>query len=176
MTQGINVSIKRGANNAHAILAIIFWLVLGIVAHIMFDNIFFIIGGIAIGVVRLFVINDKYAWQVATLDEIQYVKSLLLSEKDNNKILEIGRNVEELRTILRGLENQLSYSAKPNKIPENTDKQVNINDSDDASYMQINLNGRLFAMKGGKLYCPKCHSFVDSDTQTMCSNCGYSFM
>ncbi|MCR4630606.1 MAG: hypothetical protein K5786_03145, partial [Treponema sp.] len=35
------------------------------------------VAGILIGIVRLFVINDKYAWQVATLEEIEKIQKTL---------------------------------------------------------------------------------------------------
>ena len=183
MTERINVATKTLFNRIRAVIGLVFWIVVGIIIYLwLSDRYYFdfawvgIVGGIVIGIIRLFVINDKYAWQVATLEEIQSLKSLLSSEKEKNKIDEVGRKVDDLRFMLREIESQLSYSKKPKKVTGNTDKQEDNTDSDDASYIQTNRNGRFFAMKDGKLYCPKCHSFVDSDTQTMCSNCGYSFM
>jgi hypothetical protein len=172
LTEGINVGVKTGFNRFHAVLAFLFWLGVGIFAHVKFDSMLFVLAGIVIGIVRLFIINDKYAWQVATLEEIQYVKSLLLEEKEYKKIIELGKTMDEIKSMLRALEEHISYFPRKEGVIMN-DKNQN---SEEASYMQINRNGRSFVMKGGKLYCPKCHSFVDSDTQTMCSNCGHSFV
>lgn len=172
LTEGINVGVKTGFNRFHAILAFLFWLGVGIFVHVRFDNILFVVAGILIGIVRLFLINDKYAWQVATLEEIRYVKSLLSDEKEYKKIIEVGKNIDEVKSMLREVEEQMSYFPRKEDVIKN-DKNQN---TDDASYMQVNRNGRSFVMKGGKLYCPKCHFFVDSDSQTMCSNCGHSFV
>lgn len=46
---------------------------------------------------------------------------------------------------------------------------------EDDLYSVAYVNGRTFAMKEGKYYCPKCHTRVDSETSSCCSNCGESF-
>lgn len=115
----------------------------------------FVLAGIVIGIVRLIIINAKYAWQVATLEELQYVKSLLLEEKEYKKIIELGKGLDEIKTISRGIEEHISFFPRKEGIITNDNNQ----NSNDAPYMQINRNGRAFVMRGGKLYCPKCHFF-----------------
>ena len=84
MTEKINVKFKTAMNRLHAVLAFLFWLALGIVAgklvsEIVYEDVSAIcaVAGILIGIVRLFVINDKYAWQVATLEEIEKIQKTL---------------------------------------------------------------------------------------------------
>ena len=83
MTEKINVKFKTAMNRLHAVLAFLFWLALGIVAgklvsEIVYEDVSAIcaVAGILIGIVRLFVINDKYAWQVATLEEIEKIQTM----------------------------------------------------------------------------------------------------
>ena len=84
MTEKINVKFKTAMNRLHAVLAFLFWVALGIVAgklvsEIVYEDVSAIcaVAGILIGIVRLFVINDKYAWQVATLEEIEKIQKTL---------------------------------------------------------------------------------------------------
>ncbi len=132
MTEKINVTVRKGLNRAHAAIAFIFWLGLGIFLgmrglgeKILFwmDSglslfVCFLCGGL-IGIVRTVIINDKYAWQVATLEEIQDVRALLESEKDYNKINEVSNNVSNLNNKIDELvknmhgDNQLLNKTKP---------------------------------------------------------------
>ena len=84
MTEKINVKFKTAMNRLHAVLAFLFWVALGIVAgKLVSENVYedvnaiCAVAGILIGIVRLFVINDKYAWQVATLEEIEKIQKTL---------------------------------------------------------------------------------------------------
>ncbi len=84
MTEKINVKFRTAMNRLHAVLAFLFWIALGIVAgklvsEIVYEDVSAIcaVAGILIGIVRLFVINDKYAWQVATLEEIEKIQKTL---------------------------------------------------------------------------------------------------
>ncbi len=92
MTERINVSAKTTINRIHAVSALLLWIIIGIVVFkLMSDSYFFddfawigIIGGIIIGIIRLFIINDKYAWQVATIEEIRDLKILIENKTLSN--------------------------------------------------------------------------------------------
>ena len=43
-------------------------------------------------------------------------------------------------------------------------------------YEIVRRNGRVFALKGSDLLCPKCHAFIDSESKSMCPACGISLM
>ena len=92
MTERINVATKTVFNRIHAIGALILWIIIGVVAFkLMSDNYLFedyawlgIAGGVIVGIIRLFIINNKYAWQVATIEEIRDLKILLEKEAVSN--------------------------------------------------------------------------------------------
>ncbi|WP_027728828.1 hypothetical protein [Treponema sp. C6A8] len=88
MTEKINVEVKTLLNRIHAILALVSWVIIGIcVYNWMKDSwkyedyswLGFLVCGV-IGVIRLFIINDKYAWQVATYEEIKALESMVESK------------------------------------------------------------------------------------------------
>ena len=185
MTERINVEVKSKLNRAHAVLACVFWIVLGGFGFAYLSNSWTmrkyawvaIVFGIAFGIIRIFMINNKYAWQVATLEEIEYVQELLESEKEYNKINEVNRNIAEIKQIIKELNSiqPVTPIKESNETQKNTEKKEESVEVD-TSYIHVNRNGRNFDMKDGKLYCPKCHSFVASESETMCSRCGISFM
>lgn len=100
MTERINVASKIVFNRIHAISALILWIVIGIIACVLMSDSYAlddfawlgIVGGIILGVSNLFIINNKYAWQVATIDEIRELKIIL--EKD------IKKEIDEIKKSL----------------------------------------------------------------------------
>ena len=100
MTERINIEIKTRANRAHAALAVCFWSIVGIAACQYFEysdyNWVAVVCGIFIGVIRLIVINNKFAWQIATIEEIRDIKKLLNSEDiDDNENEEQEKQLKE---------------------------------------------------------------------------------
>lgn len=135
MTEGINVRVRRALNRFHAGFACVFWVMLGIVVFLffrmggssLFSSIFgrdasywisekiswfSLILGIVLGIVRMFVINDKYAWDVAILDEIERVKSMVSSETSE---------IEEIKDLLKDIEIKSANSTKSNSGSTNED-------------------------------------------------------
>lgn len=92
MTEKINVSAKTSFNRLHAFLAFVFWVVVGYflkdIIRCDFEWAPLLIG-LLVGIVRMFIINDKYAWQVATLEEIRDIKAML--ESGGKKEIEINK-------------------------------------------------------------------------------------
>ena len=123
MTEKFNVDAKTTFNRIHAALACVFWMALGFISQKIFNfreptiNIVLVVCGIIIGIVRLFIINDKYAWQVATLEEIREVKIMLNNyiseyEKKENaekekqrKIIEEKKEQEKLDELKKNIKN-----------------------------------------------------------------------
>ena len=88
MTERINVSAKTRFNRLHAFLALVFWIIAGyFVGYFLTKKMYCdlewvgLVAGIIIGIIRMFVINDKYAWQIATLEEIRDIKAMLEPEE-----------------------------------------------------------------------------------------------
>lgn len=66
------------------------------------------------------------------------------------------------------------YESKSKAEKQDSTNSAGKNSTGDDEYFIIHQNGRTFARKGLNLYCPNCHSFIDSESYTMCSNCGKS--
>lgn len=154
MTERINVAAKTTLNRVRAVIALIFWIIIGIFAYFWLNDGYYydfawlgIVGGIVIGVIRLFIINDKYAWQVATIEEIRDLKKLL--EKN-----EIVINTTE------SLNSEESKQEEKEKIHED--------------YEIIEKDGKKFAViKNGNpdnFYCPYCYTQINPKSDT-CRNC-----
>ena len=99
VVERINVAFKTALNRVHAVLALLFWIISGFVSFAWIKSKFpyaeiwflknswiFIIIGIIIGLIRAFIILDKYSWQVTTIEEIRDVKKALknMGSKINN--------------------------------------------------------------------------------------------
>ncbi|MBP5330100.1 MAG: DUF4177 domain-containing protein [Spirochaetaceae bacterium] len=85
---------------------------------------------------------------------------------------EVSKGTEEEKRIEKRLNDfKNSVANSPNQIDTNTVKEES-----ESEYVFVNINGRFFAKKGVKIYCPYCYEFVGSETCTSCSNCGKSFM
>ena len=66
MTERINVATKTLLNRVRAVIALIFWIIIGIIAFVWINDGYYddfawlgIVGGLVIGIIRLFIINDK---------------------------------------------------------------------------------------------------------------------
>lgn len=104
----------------------------------------------------------------------------------------------ETKEIIRLLNNinsklsELSENSKKIEYTENTpnsevDNSNNTSSSDSKNastssdekrreYSFIHRQGRVYATKDSKLYCPHCYAFVESELFSSCSNCGKSLM
>ena len=78
MVEEFDVGVKTFFNRVYAIIALVFWIVAGIfVLDKLLPQKFGVVVGILIGVVRLFIIRNKYSWEIATLNEINSIKTML---------------------------------------------------------------------------------------------------
>lgn len=87
MTERINVAAKTLFNRIHAAIALVFWILLGFFLSRVLELelrlshwlslLISLALGIGVGVVRMFIINGRYAWQVATIEEIRDLKAML---------------------------------------------------------------------------------------------------
>ncbi len=101
MVEEFDIGAKKAFNRLHAFAALIFWPVvcfflsrIPVLAMLVLENWGLVIG-IAIGVVRLFVILDKYSWQIATLNELNEVKNLVRSIRGGAVSNPASQNVVE---------------------------------------------------------------------------------
>lgn len=153
MTERINVEAKTQLNRAHAVIALIFWIGIGIAAFVAdFDYAMAVlIAGIIIGIVRLFVINDKYAWQVATIEEIREIKEMLEQ---------------------KGFTDVSKAEVKKDISQDKDEKSIK------DQYEIIDYEGKKLAIvKGGNkdnFYCPECYSQVNPKSKS-CYKCGKDF-
>lgn len=118
MTEKINVAVKKTLNRVHAVIALIFWILAGVAGFIFLHEVLYaeevsilaIIAGIIIGIVRLFIINDKYAWQVATLEEIRELRKIIAD-------LGIKKSIQSnLSSNTTGTKNTTSSTIKPEDV------------------------------------------------------------
>ncbi len=109
-----------------------------------------------------------------------------LLESINNYFHNISSsdNSKEQKEIIRLLNNinfklsELNISCNQNNTmnDNNQENSNSIKKEESSEYTIKSINGRSFATKGNKLFCPKCHSSIDSDSYSMCPNCGKDFM
>ena len=155
MTERINVATKTLLNRVRAVIALIFWIIIGIIAFVWINDGYYddfawlgIVGGLVIGIIRLFIINDKYAWQVATIEEIRDIK----------KILET--NGKEINSSISADSEEKKLEKKESTIRE--------------GYEIIEKDGKKFAIvKNGNpdnVYCPYCYTQINPKFDT-CINC-----
>lgn len=116
-------------------------------------------------------------------DILQSINSEISTMKHDNK-------QNEMISLLRSINSNLSEIAantKNQKIVVNNsvvDKKQSVestpvsttSDAEQDEYTLVHRNGRIFAMKNGKLFCTNCHAAVTSEVSSMCSNCGKSLM
>ena len=80
MVEEFDVGVKRIFNTLHGVVALILWPIAGyFVVGNFFPKGWGLAVGIIIGLVRFFVIRDKYSWQIATLNELKSVGNLVKS-------------------------------------------------------------------------------------------------
>ena len=105
MTERINVETKTMLNRLHAGFAFIFWIAAGVFITLQYSSDYdyawlAAVIGIVIGFTRMFIINNKYAWQVATLEEIRDIKVLLEKEHQTPSISSISTESKETKDVI----------------------------------------------------------------------------
>ncbi len=83
MVEEFDVGLKKVLNILHGIAALVFWSVVGYYLNklplffLKIPSQWTLPLGIVVGLVRFFIIRDKYSWQIATLNEINRIKTML---------------------------------------------------------------------------------------------------
>ena len=115
---------------------------------------------------------------LAKLNSISKFENLELDDSDLlRKLSNIEEAINKIQNTLDGSGNHNSKTKnKTIEASKESEKPEDNQDKEELKYQITTKNGRTFATRDGKLYCPKCHSFVDSDSATSCSNCGASFV
>lgn len=122
--------------------------------------------GVIIGIILL-ILNLLPGLAVADLEhQIQYLRKTVNSL--NSKLDSTNNNLKTNSSSVS------SFSYTNSNSNTNSSKSSESNSNGDDEYIIFHQNGRTFARKGSNLYCPNCHAFIDSDSYTMCSNCGKS--
>ena len=120
-------------------------------------------------------------WKINEIrDLLRNISNKEFSPNYNKELSDIARCLSNINDKLSEIQFQnIEQKSKITSSEKNTGNKTNASgkkEAEDESYSIINKSGRIFAWKGGKLYCPKCHAFVDTESQTSCSDCGISFM
>ena len=118
-------------------------------------------------------------------DILQSINSKLM-DKDN-EILDLLKSINsKLSSIDMNILNSNNSNSSKNmneNIPKTTNSTVSSketpkgsdNSSENEGFTISKHLGRVFAMKDGKYFCPKCYTRVD-ELSSMCSKCGKSLM
>lgn len=146
---------------------------------------------IVVAVVLFLICRELLCWYW----KINEIRDLLQSINDKKSQPfndgEILRKIDNLYTVLSNIDTHIqnlksaapvstgkvsaeTVAEKPSEPPKAPEKTVA--KSVPNGFTITSQNGRKFAMKDGRYYCPKCYAVAGSEFATMCSHCGASFM
>ena len=108
-------------------------------------------------------------------------KTLEVLKSINSKLSAIDINMHDLKNCQynenlskSSLTTKNSVISSNESVPQNQKtEKISEDSSIKEGYTITNHLGRIFAMKDGKYFCPKCYTRVD-ELSSMCSNCGKS--